>query len=74
MIVIRDMLKERVGGRFVYVPMIDISQTGCDGIRLEVQEGTFTYHIDKQLVAELHTLHTSFSGSDAGYLSAGGWR
>lgn len=41
----RDILKERVGGGFVFVPMIDISQTGWDGIRSEVQEGTFAHHI-----------------------------
>lgn len=61
MVVIRDMLEERVGGGFVYVPMIGISQTGCDRIRLKVQEGTFMCHMDEQLVAELHALHTSFS-------------
>lgn len=61
MIVIRDMLEDRVIGGFVYVPVIDISQTGCNGIRLEMQEGTVTCHINKQLVVELHASHTSFS-------------
>ena len=31
--------------------MIDISQTGVDGIHFEVREGEFTYQIAMQLVA-----------------------
>ena len=37
--VIQDILDKRVVGGFVYVAMIDMSQTGFDVIHLEVREG-----------------------------------